>query len=271
MSDLKDTQYADSKNFNARIYLHARYSTNRYPFPKWVFDEIDKTPGARVLELGCGNALLWLVNAGRIPESWDIILSDFSSGMLSAAEEKTGSLGRKFSCIVIDAENIPCYNNSFDIIIANHMMYHVPDRDRALSEIKRTLKDDGVFYATTMEEDYMKEMRDLLREYRNVPVSGSRSGGVIDNFSLSSAVGQLERHFGSIEVKVYSNTLVVTDAAPFTDYVISCNDMINGRTLLRENEKERFSDFISERIDKSSGIKFSADAGIFICRKALND
>ena len=268
MSDLKDTQYADSKNFNARIYLHARYGTNRNPFPEWVFDEIDKTPGARVLELGCGNALLWLVNAERIPESWDIILSDFSSGMLSAAEEKTGSLGRKFSCIVIDAENIPCYNNSFDIIIANHMMYHVPDRDRALSEMQRVLKNDGFFYATTMENDYMIEMRDLICEYRKVPVSRHRGGGVIQNFSLSNGAEQLGRHFGSIELRVYKNKLLVTDAGPFTDYVISCNGIIDGRVLLHENEKDNFYGFINDRINMNSGIKFSADAGMFICRNA---
>ena len=70
MSDLKEKQYADSSNFNARINLHARYSENRQSFPKWVFENIIKTPGAHVLELGCGNALLWLANADKIPESW---------------------------------------------------------------------------------------------------------------------------------------------------------------------------------------------------------
>lgn len=266
MSDLKEKQYADSSNFNARINLHARYSENRNPFPKWVCENIIKTPGARILELGCGNALFWLANSDKIPERWDITLTDFSAGMLEDAKGRLKGLDREFNFMVIDAENIPLDNNSFDIIIANHMMYHVPDRDRALSEIKRVLKSDGFFYATTMENDYMIEMRDLICEYRKVPVSRYRGGGVIQNFSLSNGAEQLGRHFASIELRFYKNTLLVTDAEPFTDYVISCNDIINGRVLLHESEGDKFSGFINDRIKINSGIKFSADAGMFICR-----
>jgi hypothetical protein len=53
-SGLKEQQYNDSSKFSDRIYLHSKFSTNKYPWPHWVFDNIDKTRNARVLELGCG-------------------------------------------------------------------------------------------------------------------------------------------------------------------------------------------------------------------------
>src|SRR5512145_716340 len=137
MSGLKDKQYGDSSKYSARINLHSRYSTNKYLWPLWVFDRIEKSGDADVLEIGCGNALLWRANSGRIPESWRITLSDFSEGMLKDAALNTLKLNREFAFEVVDAENIPFDNNSFDIIIANHMMYHIPDRERALSGVKR--------------------------------------------------------------------------------------------------------------------------------------
>ena len=82
---LLQQQYKDASNLNARVRLHARFSTNPYHWFLWIFDQF-KIPGqARVLELGCGPADLWRMNLERIPPGWDITLSDFSSGMVDQA------------------------------------------------------------------------------------------------------------------------------------------------------------------------------------------
>jgi hypothetical protein len=65
---LKTDQYRDSTNLDARVVIHQRFSTNPYGWFNWVFDTLMKLSGtARILELGCGHALLWKENAGRIP------------------------------------------------------------------------------------------------------------------------------------------------------------------------------------------------------------
>jgi len=81
-SALKAQQYQDSLKLNARVSLHSKYSTNQYPWPIWLFDHIDQVNNAHVLELGCGNGLIWKANAARVPKDWSIVLSDFSEGMI---------------------------------------------------------------------------------------------------------------------------------------------------------------------------------------------
>ena len=66
---LKDKQYIDSSNYNARILLHCKFSTNKYPRAFWIFDKIDRIESAKILEIGCGNGLIWKLNADRIQET----------------------------------------------------------------------------------------------------------------------------------------------------------------------------------------------------------
>ena len=94
---LKSQQYQNSLNLEARMRLHQRFSTNKYGWPKWVFDHLAIPSESRILELGCGTALLWLENSGRIPEDWSITLSDFSPGMLQQAQLNLQGIGRKFN------------------------------------------------------------------------------------------------------------------------------------------------------------------------------
>ncbi|MHA2104193.1 MAG: hypothetical protein ACW981_12260 [Candidatus Hodarchaeales archaeon] len=67
-------QYKSSKNLNYRIQLHKKYSTNKYGFLKWVFDQIEFSPNFSILEIGCGTGELWLQNINRIGEIKEIFL-----------------------------------------------------------------------------------------------------------------------------------------------------------------------------------------------------
>jgi len=269
MSILKDKQYINSSNYNARILLHYKFSANKYSWPLWIFDRINKIEGARVLEIGCGNGLLWKLNADKIPETWDIILTDFSNGMLNDAEKNIGNSSHNIKFEVMDAENIPYEDNCFDIIIANHMLYHINDRRKALSGIRRVLKNDGTFYTTTMEKDYMKEMTDIVRKYRSIPGSGKRSNSTIENFSLENGAEQLKEFFDRVDLEIYENSLVITEAVPLTEYAFSLNNITPGRIVINENEKTKFTEFVDNIITREGSIHISSNAGIFISRNGL--
>jgi len=140
-------QYRTPANLNARIRLHRRFSTNPRLWNLWVFDRLleSRPPDtAQVLELGCGPGNLWRENLDRLPPGWRITLADFSPGML--ADARRDLPGRAFQFEQLDAQALPHGVAQFNLVIANHMLYHVADRHSALAHIRRILKPDGRFF-----------------------------------------------------------------------------------------------------------------------------
>jgi len=266
MPHLQEHQYKNSTKFNARISLY-KFGTNKYPWPLWVFDNFRKEKDLRVLEIGCGNGLLWILNADRVPPGWNITLSDFSEGMLNDTKKNIGDRVKNISYEVINAENIPHENSTYDIVIANHMLYHIPDRKKAISEIHRVLKDDGIFYATTMRGDYMIEMKVLIRDYKSGPHQEIKTNTVISNFSIENGEGQLKEAFREVELKIYENLLVINEIEPLIDYAYSLNGMHSGKAALHESEREAFMQFIKSRIFTNGRYTAPSDFGLFMSKK----
>ncbi len=215
---LKSDQYKDASNLDARILLHERFSENKQGWASWVFDTYEKLPSlARVLELGSGSAFIWASCPERIPDDWEITLSDLSEGMLTAARKNTSSLSRDFSFQEIDAQSIPFDDETFDIVIANHMLYHVPDRTKALAEIRRVLKDGGILFAATNGNNHLLEMNRWLKAANPDPDFIPMRLP----FTLDNGLEQLEPYFSSIEIIRYKDSLRVTDIGLMMGYINS--------------------------------------------------
>ncbi|MCJ7718148.1 MAG: class I SAM-dependent methyltransferase, partial [Anaerolineales bacterium] len=129
-SYLRSSQYRNSSNLSARALLHKKYSTNPETWTSWVFNHLALPGSCRILEVGCGPGYLWQENQQRISPGWEIVLSDLSPGML---EEAKNILGENFGVYysAIDTQQIPFADNSFEAVIANHMLYHVPFIEQA--------------------------------------------------------------------------------------------------------------------------------------------
>jgi ubiquinone/menaquinone biosynthesis C-methylase UbiE len=248
---LRSDQYRDSSNLDARVVIHQRFSTNPYGWFKWVFDTLLKLPeNAKILELGCGHGLLWKENIDRIPAGWNITLSDLSSGMLDAAWRNLVVSGRAFQFKEIDAQSIPFQNGTFDVVLANHMLYHVPDRAKAIAEIKRVLKPGGHLIATTVGENHMKEMMDWLRQVHIIKVWESFA----NPFTLESGLEQLKPYFSQIVLSHYEDNLLVTEVEPIMAYLrssiraaeLSENELINLQHDLEKELKENGKIFITK-------------------------
>src|SRR5947209_5349571 len=136
---LLQRHYADASNLRARIALHQRFSTNPRGLPAWFMEQLEIPANGQVLEVGCGPGGYWAEVASMIPGSWQITVSDFSPGMVAQARQRLGALERPFTVVEADVQSLPFPDRSFDAVIANFMLYHVPDRSRALAEIHRVL------------------------------------------------------------------------------------------------------------------------------------
>ncbi|MGC1375475.1 MAG: methyltransferase domain-containing protein [Anaerolineales bacterium] len=231
---LKTEQYKDASNLNARVEIHKRFSTNAYGWHRWVFDALEALPQqARILELGCGPAYLWAANADRIPVGWNITLSDLSDGMIDAARQSVSRSGHSFEFKQIDAQSIPFDDETFDVVIANHMLYHVPDRPKTIAEIRRVLRspdavsgrspDDlsgmpgGRLIATTVGNQHMKELNAWLQR-----VSADPNFALFPlPFTLESGLAQLQPYFRQVEMRRYDDSLQITEIEPLMAYIHS--------------------------------------------------
>ena len=89
-------QYKNPDNLNARINIY-RFNTNKIDWNRWFFEKMDIPEHSNILELGCGNVLLWKSNEESINETLNITLSDFSEGMLQSANQNINNENIKLS------------------------------------------------------------------------------------------------------------------------------------------------------------------------------
>jgi ubiquinone/menaquinone biosynthesis C-methylase UbiE len=250
-------QYGDASNLNARIALHQRFSTNHYGWQRWVYDQFELSAQSDILELGCGPADLWRENADRIPSGWHVTLSDFSPGMVSEAKANLCRLGRHFQFELIDAQSIPFGDRSFDAVIANHMLYHVPDKASALAEIRRVLKPGGRLYASTVGQTHMRELDALM--VRFLPAMDPMFGASASSFLLENGEAQLTEWFSPVHTYRYEDALIVTEAEPLVAYALSSFAGI----ALKEDRLARFTRWVEDEIARHGAIHITKDSGLF--------
>ena len=97
-----------------------------------------------VLELAAGTGLIAknIVNSAAQIEA-----TDASAEMIAEAKRDNRSAKLHFS--VQDMFHLPYADGSFDVVIVSNALHIVPEPERALREIRRVLKDDGVLVAPT--------------------------------------------------------------------------------------------------------------------------
>ena len=212
-------QYATNANLRARIALHDRYSRSPVSYPHWVFDGYAFGDEADVLEVGCGDGMIWRENLDRIPPGWKLTLTDFSPGMVETAR---AALGARAEYAVADVQELPFPDASFDAVIANHMLFHVPDRPRALAELARVLRPGGGFRATTIGLDHLKELRELVP-----PKEGGQWYHTRERFMIEQVPGELAPFFVDVEIEPVPppQELEVTELEPLLDFVRSRGDV----------------------------------------------
>ena len=201
---------------------------------------------------------LWNNNAGRIPAHWRVTLSDFSPGMVGAARQSLSSLDASFDFVVFDIQAIPYVDSEFDVVIANHMLYHVPDRGKAFSEIRRILKPGGFLHAAANGKDDKRNISELGRRVnRNAFPDKEESS---DCFNLESGAKELEAWFSDVNVQKYEDALCITESAPLVAYFESFKRLSN-------RELREFRKIADREIAQKGAIRTAKRPGLFVARK----
>ena len=248
-------QYKTADNLNTRISIHEKYSTNKTGFGNWLFSQYDFPAGSNVLEIGCGTGIMWKSKLHLVDNGMNLTLTDFSENMVAVAKNNLGTQER-ISFAVANIENLPYGDYLFDRVIANMMLYHVPDLDKGLSEAERVLDMDGYFYCATYGENgIMPFIAGLLKEYGVTDTTNNK-------FTLQNGYGILKKYFSDVQRLDYEDSLAVTNVDDLLDYIYSLTNMSSVAGIGRQTLKG-----ILEKEMKDGILKVPKEYGMFICRK----
>jgi SAM-dependent methyltransferase len=255
---LLTVQYKDGSNLASRIGLHAKYGTATENWYEWVASWVDWTNVRDVLEVGCGTGLLWPAINGVLPHPVGLTLTDLSNGMLSEARMRVARLPNVHlvDTEVADAQELPYPDASYDVIIANHMLYHVPDRPKAVAQLRRVLRPDGVLIAATNGLRHMQE----LMELRAAVLGGPAISEYTTRFGRENGAEILGASFGDIEWHDFPDELRCTDADDVVQYIASMAPLSIGaaqQSALRDAVVARMVDGV---------LTVTKDSGLFVAR-----
>lgn len=257
-------QYKNGHNINIRIQLHKDYSVNKQGWFPWIMEQLQLKQGQDILEVGCGNGELWITGREQIPKGCQVTLSDISSGMVTDARNRLDSVGMKdrFFYEIADCQELPFKDESFDCVVANHVLFYVKDKKKALEEIRRVLKPNGVFVCSTYGRDHMKEITQLVKEFDSrITLSDVN---LYDLFGLEQGEDVLKPYFKEISKRHYEDSLLVDQAEPLIEYIMSCHG--NQKEYLKDNYQS-FKLFLNAKLEKNKKLRITKKAGIFCCIK----
>lgn len=252
-------QYADSSRLAARAKLH-QFSHAEVPWFTWVARHLPVAPGASILDVGCGPAWFWPPAIAQLPPDLALTLFDQSSGMVEEALERCRPLGfAALDGVVGDAASLPFAEASFDAVIAMHMLYHVADQARAMTEFHRVLRPGGTLLVST---NGMGNMREL---YRLTTIFGSAPHDpAAEAFGIRQGQALMQSQFGNVALDIHPQTMRVTDPEIV---FLALTSYPPGDSAPPEQQRA-FRDAIDVAIQAGGGgIDVTRETGVLVSRK----
>jgi len=265
-------QYASDVYLRARQDIHEQFSVPKVDFPLWVLRRYAWRGDERVLDIGAGVGNYYDCLHYYWPDvTYHAV--DLSPGMLQQHRARS-------DLSIADAQQLPFPDLAFDVVMANHMLYHVPNLDDALIEIRRVLKPGGVLIAATNSVQTMPQIHALFRrgmlllstpgKVHSTPPLPSAS-----NFALENGTRILSRYFYAVVRHDLPGTLVFPAVEPVMAYLQSTRSLREPQLpssiqwdelmLVMREQVNRVVDHFGEMVvDKTTGVLLASNHGGFI-------
>lgn len=210
-------QYVSPGNLLTRVGLYGFLVPDQdlgmRTFEDWVLDHHRWAGTESVLDVGRGAGAYELALWRRADR---IVGVDLSSGMLVPVTDAS-----RASLVVGDAQQLPFSKHVFDVGLAAHMLYHVPDISRALGELVRALRPGGTALLVANGSDDKQEILALWQEAA-AAVSGSFSlPAWTGRFNIDNGVDLVEQMFRDISVDVLTGQFRFPTPEPVMAWVNS--------------------------------------------------
>ena len=178
------------------------------------------------------------------------------------ARREIGTGDRRFQFQVFDCHKIPFENDTFDMVVANHVLFYCDHIEQVSQEVKRVLKPGGQFLCSTYGSSHMREVSQLVQKFDDrIVLSAER---LYERFGRENGSQILESCFEEVRWESYEDELTVTEPEPLIAYVLSCHGN-QGQYL--SNRYSEFRNFVKKKTE--SGFHITKDAGFFISSKRI--
>ncbi len=272
-SDVIQRYYETDENLRIRQETHDKYTVPKNDFARWVLETIDWDGDECILDLGAGIGIYYSRLLALVPNATYHAI-DLSLKMLKNHPAPPEFL------TMSNAMKLPYANDSFDVVMANHMLYHIPDIDVALKEIRRVLKPNGKVLIATNSIHTMPELQVLMRR---AIVLLTRYGATqvrppalpSDSFALENGTRILSQHFYAVVRHDNPGQLVFTEIEPAITYLESMRELRQDHLpedvawedmmlIMRQQITQLIKHLGKLEINKMSGALIASDSGGFI-------
>jgi SAM-dependent methyltransferase len=208
--ELVAREYASERRFAARRAVFSDLVEGERA-EDLAIEALREVQPARVLEVGCGLGDF----AARITSEVgaEVVAVDVSPRMIELSRT------RGVNAIIADAQDLPFHDGEFNCAVANWVLHHIPDVDRALNEIGRLLETDGRLVVATFSSDHLRDLYDWL---------GATGIGELE-FSSENGLAPLRRHFADVERRDANGIVKFPDRGAVHAYLSS---LVRGSDLL---------------------------------------
>lgn len=269
-SELVRQQYKTQDNLKVRIQTHEKYTQPKVDYLSFILDKVPWKGKETVIDVGCGAGAY--VEAARSRCGADsggaYYACDLSMGMLQ------GLTMPNLPRVNLDAQQLPFPAESADVVLANHMLYHVPDQDAAVREIKRVLRPGGYLLAATNSAANMSELFDLrlaVFKHFGAPAENFPPGPGL-SFTLESGGELLRRHFTAVQRHDLNNALLFPNSQPVIDYINSSRNYYIGSLPADtrwEDVEAVLHREVNDQIAQHGHFRVNKQIGVFVCQKIV--
>ncbi|MDP8960140.1 MAG: methyltransferase domain-containing protein [Actinomycetota bacterium] len=152
------------------------------PFARDLLQVAALQPGDQVLDVGCGTGIVARLATASLGSSGRVVGVDVSPDMLAVARAYSGSLPVEWE--EGDAHDLPFSDASFDVVLCQQVLQFLPDRLRALQEMRRVLRPEG------------RAVVSVWSSIQEAPGFGALAHALATHVGPESAAAVRERGFG---------------------------------------------------------------------------
>ena len=233
------------------------------PFAKALVDWAEMQSGDVVIDVGCGTGAATRPSAEKLGESGKVIGTDVNEGMLRVAQSLPPVSGAPIEWKQDSVYDLSFDDESADVVLSAQMLQFLPDRQKALSEMRRILKTGKALYISLWCDIGKSPYFDALLKAIATHIGEDTAAGLGAGFNLtdiSEIVAMVqEAGFADVTTKVSELILPLPPMAEFVPKHINATPMSVGYNNASESAQQAMLDEITQKL-----ASYQVDSGLAV-------